>query len=61
MSKIHPFPRGKKPKRQLRRAPVKIGAKTLEFVRPIFRFLYWELVRDGSGRLRIRKVPRRRQ
>lgn len=60
MSKLHPFPQGKKPKRQLRRAPVKIGAKTLDFVRPVFRFWRWEVVREGSGRLRVRKAPRRR-
>lgn len=58
--KLHPFPQGQKPKRQLRRAPVKIGAKTLDFVRPVYRFWRWELVRVGSGRLRIRTIPRPR-
>lgn len=61
MSKIHRFPQGKRPERQLRRVPVKIGAKTLAFSRPLIEIFGWRLVKEPNGRLAIRRSPRKRR
>lgn len=60
MSNLYPFPTGGRPKRSLRRAPVKIGRKTLPFARSVLRIGRWELLRAPNRWILRRRAAARR-
>jgi len=60
--KVSPLPTDRKPTRRLRLVPVKLGARMLQFYRPLVTLGPFQLLRraDGSFFWRWRRRPRRR-
>lgn len=49
--KVSPLPSQRKARNRLRRVPVKLGARTLMFYRPIFRLGPFRIMRGADGSL----------